>query len=165
MESMQNAKDTFYIALRNRLASLNPARAMLWRGVQRPGIMVEEAEAVVAQMAPDIFVLRWTGLKVDMSLPRTLAQLDCEIHYTTGGTQSNGGLDRGRALEAMDAELVSLLNPPSAAKMDYTQTPATALNSNVFWTLPLFGPETTIRERLDRLVKVSVFTYLDQEER
>jgi hypothetical protein len=42
---MQNAKDSFYIALRTRLAALNPERTILLRGTKRPGILVEEAEA------------------------------------------------------------------------------------------------------------------------
>ena len=66
---MENAKDTFYVALRNRLAVLNPNRTMLLRGVQRPGILVEEAEAVVAMLPADVFVLRWTVLQTDVNLP------------------------------------------------------------------------------------------------
>ena len=34
---MQNAKDTFYMTLRDRLAAVNPARTMVLRGVTRPG--------------------------------------------------------------------------------------------------------------------------------
>ena len=34
---MQNAKDTFYVTLRDRLAAVNPARTMVVRGVTRPG--------------------------------------------------------------------------------------------------------------------------------
>jgi len=48
---MENAKDTFYITLRNRLTSVNPNRTMLLRAVRRPGILVEEAEAPVAEPA------------------------------------------------------------------------------------------------------------------
>jgi hypothetical protein len=161
---MQNAKDTFYITLRNRLASLNPARMMLLRGVQRPGILVEEAEAVAPQIAPDVFILRWIGLKTDANLPQPLVQMDCEIRYATSGTSCNCGLDRGRALQTMDAEMVSLLAPTSAQKMDYSQAPPSPLPTAIFWSQPGFGPVATIRERLERTVKVSVFTYLEQEE-
>ena len=123
---MQNAKDTFYVTLRNRLATLNPNRTMLLRGVQRPGILVEEAEAVVPMLPADVFVLRWTALGTDVNLPLVLARLECEILYTTGGTQAASGLDRGRALEEMDAEVLGLLSPNCAPKMNYTQTPACA---------------------------------------
>jgi hypothetical protein len=38
---MQNARDTFYVALRDRLAAVNPARTMVVRSVVRPGLLVE----------------------------------------------------------------------------------------------------------------------------
>ena len=45
---MQNAKDTFYVTLRDRLAAVNPARTMVLRGVTRPGVLVEENELASA---------------------------------------------------------------------------------------------------------------------
>ncbi|HLH35452.1 MAG TPA: hypothetical protein VKX41_12315 [Alloacidobacterium sp.] len=161
---MENAKDTFYVTLRNRLAALNPERLMILRGLQRPGIMIEEAEAAVAQMPPDVFVLRWTGLDMDTQMSSALAQMTCEIHYTTGGTQINAGLDRGRALAEMDAELLAILNPGYALKTDFTQTPAAAMATQVFWGEPQFGPVTTLRERLTRVAKVPVFSFQEQSE-
>ena len=65
---MQNAKDSFYLALRTRLATINPERTVLLRGALRPGILVEEAEAPLAQLPSDVFVLRWLGLGVDADL-------------------------------------------------------------------------------------------------
>jgi hypothetical protein len=161
---MQNAKDTFYVTLRNRLATLNPGRVMSQRGVQRPGIMVEEAEGVVAQMPADVFVLRWTELQADIQLPCVLAQMTCEIHYTTGGTQPNIGLDRGRAMSEMDAELLSILSPDCAQKMMYTQLPAVAMESQVFWGPAQFSALTVSRERLARIARVDVFAFQEQGE-
>ena len=161
---MENAKDTFYVTLRNRLATLNPNRVIILRSVQRPGILVEEAEAPVAQIPTDVFVLRWTDLQMDMQLPSTLAQITCEIHYTTGGTQPNGGLDRGRAMSEMDAELLSILTPYCAQKMDYAQTPAVEMATQVFWGEPKFGPVATMRERLTRVAKINVFAFQEQGE-
>ena len=46
---MQNAKDSFYMALRTRLTTINPGRTILLRGAVRPGILVEEARAVAAE--------------------------------------------------------------------------------------------------------------------
>jgi hypothetical protein len=161
---MQNAKDTFYVTLRNRLATLNPNRTMLLRGVQRPGILVEEAEAVVPMPPTDVFVLRWTALGTDVNLPLVLARLECEILYATGGTQAASGLDRGRALEEMDAEMLSLLSPNCAPKMNYTQTPAVQLNTPVFWTPANFTPAVTLRDRLSRSAKVTVFAYQEPGE-
>ena len=65
---MQNAKDSFYMALRNRLAVLNPERTILLRGAVRPGILVEEAEAPFNQLPGDVFVLRWEAMGADKLL-------------------------------------------------------------------------------------------------
>ena len=69
---MQNAKDSFYMALRTRLTTINPERTILLRGAVRPGILVEEAEAPFSQLPNDVFVLRWLGLGVDLDLASTM---------------------------------------------------------------------------------------------
>lgn len=161
---MQNAKDTFYVTLRNRLATLNPNRTMLLRGVLRPGILVEEAEAVVPMLPADVFVLRWTTLAADLNLPLPLARIECEILYSTCGTQPASGLDRGRALEEMDAEVVALLSPHCAPKMNYTQAPPIQLNTQIFWSAADFTPVVTLRDRVSRSAKVAVFGYQEPGE-
>ena len=161
---MQNAKDTFYVTLRNRLAMVNPNRTMLLRGAVRPSILVEEAEGVVSMLPADTFVLRWTGLQTDSNLPLVLAKMECEIHYTTGGTVAAFGLDRGRALEEMDSEVISLLTPTSTPKLDYATSPASQLNTPVFWTAANFMPVAPLRDRLTRCAKVTVFAYQEQGE-
>jgi len=45
---MQNAKDTFYMALRARLAAIDPERTVLLRGAARPGILVERRKLPLA---------------------------------------------------------------------------------------------------------------------
>jgi len=161
---MQNAKDTFYVALRSRLATLNPARTMMLRAVTRPGILVVEAEAPMAQPPLDAFTLNWTGFEADLQLPAILARLTCEIQYSTAGTQANAGLDRGRALEEMDYEMLKLLYPYSAQKMNYTQSPAAAMQTLVFWSEPSFGHAVVLRDRLSRTVQVTVFAFQEQGE-
>ena len=161
---MQNAKDTFYITLRNRLALVNAERTMTLRGVVRPGILVEEAEAPSALLPMDVFVLRWTKLVADTQLPSIMASMTCEIHYATAGTQGNMGLDRGRALEEMDDELLRMLCPASTVKMNYTQTPAEQMGTNIFWSQALFAAETTTRERVGRVATVEVFAFQEQGE-
>ncbi|HTW46435.1 MAG TPA: hypothetical protein VMD92_00730 [Acidobacteriaceae bacterium] len=161
---MQNAKDTFYLTLRNRLAIVNPARTMILRSVTRPGILVEDAEAFTAQPQLDAFTLRWTGLSADLHLPSILAQMTCEIRYTTAGTQANAGLDRGRALEKMDYELLRLLYPYSAQKMNCTQNPAVSMSTLVFWSEPDFSPAVTDHDRLSRIAKVTVFAFQEPSE-
>src|SRR5580692_4686632 len=142
---MQNAKDSFYMALRGRLIAINPERTILLRGAVRPGILVEEAEAPFSQLPNDVFVLRWTGLATDLDLASAMAAEQCEITYQTCGTQSFGGLDRGRALSAMDEELMAMIQPFYTAKLNYVTTPPSAMLTQVFWDEPLFSPVVTQR--------------------
>ena len=134
---MQNAKDSFYIALRNRLAVLNPARTVRVRGVQRPSLLMEEAEAPVGELVNDIFVLRWTTANAVLTVPCVLMSLHCEIHYRTSGTEANAGLDRGRALTEMDRELMAVLRPMTTPKLRYSTIPVSPMQTNVFWTDPV----------------------------
>jgi hypothetical protein len=161
---MQNAKDSFYMALRSRLAALNPQRTILLRGAVRPGVLAEEAEAPFSQLPADVFVLRWLGLGVDVNLDVTMAAEECEIVYQTCGCQSFGGLDRGRSLSAMDEELLSMLQPFATPKLCFTATPPAAMLTQVFWDEPLFGPVATQKDRLNRSVKVMVYSYQEQGE-
>lgn len=161
---MQNAQNTFYITLRNRLAALNPARTILLRGVTRPGILVESNELVQAEPYSDIFILRWLGLQCDPYLPELLQQMECEIEYLTEGTTANLGMDRGQLMAEMDAELVALLSPNAAVKLNYAQTPPTQLETQVFWTEATFKPLKIVRDRLSRTATVCVFSYQEPGE-
>jgi hypothetical protein len=161
---MQNAKDSFYVALRTRLVALNPERTILLRGAVRPGILVEEAEAPFSQLPPDVFVLRWLGLGVDQDLGSAMVAEEVEILYSTLGTQSFGGLDRGRLLTAMDAELSSILAPYWTPKLNYLTQPPTTLLTNVFWDEPVFGAVTVARDRLSRVARVVVYGYQEPGE-
>jgi len=161
---MQNAKDSFYMALRTRLAAINPARTILLRGTVRPGILVEEAETPFSQLPNDVFILRWLGLGVDLDLGSTMAAEQCEILYQTCGTQSFGGLDRGRSLSKMDEELTAMLQPLSTPKLNYTVTPTALMLTNVFWDEPGFGPIVIQRDRLSRSANVMIYSYQEQGE-
>jgi hypothetical protein len=161
---MQNAKDSFYMALRTRLAAINPERTILLRGAVRPGILVEEAEAPFSQLPNDVFVLRWLGLGADLELASTMAAEECEVIYQTCGTQSFGGLDRGRSLSEMDEELVTILQPFHTPKLSYTATPPAPMLTQVFWDEPGFGPIVVQRDRLSRSAKVLVYSYQEQGE-
>jgi hypothetical protein len=161
---MQNAKDSFYMALRTRLVIINPERTILLRGTVRPGILVEEAEAPFSQLPDDVFVLRWLSLGVDLNIPSTMAADECEILYQTVGTQSFGGLDRGRALSEMDEELVAMLQPFFTPKLNYTPAPPATMLTRVFWEEPAFAPIVTQRDLLSRSAKVMVYSYQEQGE-
>ena len=162
---MQNAKDTFYITLRDRLATVNPARTMSLRSITRPGILVEEAESPAPLVPVDVFLLRWMDVSVESHLGIPLVQMTCEIEYATVGTQAIGGLDRGRALEEMDAELLEMLTPALAQKMNYTATPATEMQTAIFWDQPVFGPVVPLRDQVSRVTTVSVWSWQEAGEK
>jgi hypothetical protein len=165
---MQNAKDTFYLTLRDRLAAVNPARTMALRGVTRPWSLVEENELTTAMLPANAFCLRWTGLKAGARAAMTLVQMQCEIRYCTDGSAGNGGMDRGRMLAAMDAELMAAVNAESqnAVKSKYAagSVSATAMGTNVFWGDVDFGDVVTQNERLERVATVEVFAYQEEGE-
>jgi hypothetical protein len=162
---MQNAKDSFYIALRNRLAVLNPARTIVLRGVQRPGILMEEAEAAAMEWLNDAFTLRWTAAAVMEELSSPLWSMECEVNYATSGSQRNVGLDRGRAMAEMDFEVAAILAPAWTPKVNYAVTPAATMQTHVFWTTPVFGQLETVREQLLRTMTVTVYAFEEPGER
>ena len=96
-----------------------------------------------------------------------LAKLSCTVHYATAGTTGAGGMDRGRAFTAMDAELhAALSSPPQSAKLTTFVEVAgggasTQVNpgGNLFWASPAFGPIVQQNERLERSATVEVFGY------
>ena len=161
---MQNAKDSFYMALRARLTTINPERTVLLRGAVRPGIVVEEAEAPFNQLPSDVYVLRWLGVGVDVDLTSTMAAEQCEILYQTCGTQSFGGLDRGRLMSQMDEEVTAMLQPFHTPKLNYESTPPSTMLTQVFWDEPGFGPMTIQRDRLSRSAHVMLYSYQEQGE-
>ena len=167
---MQNAKDTFYVTLQSRLAALNPARTIVVRGVVRPGTLVEENELPSAWIPVDTFRLQWTELQVNSAGPLPLVSMECSIQYATDGSSGNGGMDRGRLLSAMDAELASALGaePHTIPKMNYSAAgdgvAPTTMGTNVFWADPVFDTATAVGERLVRTTTVQVLAYQEAGE-
>jgi len=167
---MQNAKDTFYTTLQGRLAALNPARTIVVRGAVRPGTLVNENELPSGWVPVDTFRLQWTGLQMYSAGPLPLVAMECSIRYATDGISGNGGMDRGRLLAAMDAELASALGaePHTVEKMNYSAAGAgaapTAMGTSVFWADPVFGAASAVDERLQRSVTVQVFAYQEAGE-
>jgi hypothetical protein len=169
---MQNARDTFYVTLRDRLGAVNPERTMVLRGVTRPGVLVEENELASAALPANVFCLRWTGLGVNAQGALPLVTMSCEIQYATDGDAGNGGMDRGRLLAGMDAELVAAVSeaPQSVAKMNYVGAAGgsglapVAMGTNVFWGDVVFGAVVVKGERLERVATVAVFCYREAGE-
>lgn len=137
---MQSAKDSFYMALRQRLAAVSPSRVTTLDGRQQPAILVKENEPRPgAALPPDCFCLSFGGARVAPGFeraPNPLLTCECTIEYSTHGTAA--GSDRGRVLGALDADLLRICTPPSTQKIDYTQQPPRALECNIFWVRPQF---------------------------
>jgi hypothetical protein len=169
---MQNARDTFYVTLRDRLAAVNPARTVVLRGVTRPGVLVEENELASATMPVNAFCLQWAGVSIDAQSSLPLVTMVCQIRYATDGDSGNGGMDRGRLLSGMDAELVAALStgPHHATKMNYIGAAGgsglapVAMATNVFWNDVTFGAVVVDGERLERVATVEVFSYQEAGE-
>jgi hypothetical protein len=113
----------------------------------------------------DAFRLDWTALRVDSEGPLPVVTMECSIRYATDGNSSSGGMDRGRLLAAMDAELAAALGAPphTVTKMNYSAASAgvapTAMATSVFWADPLFGEALAVGERMERTATVQVLAY------
>ncbi len=173
---MQFAKDSFYLAMRERMMALNPQRRIVVDGVSRVGIFASENEPSSGRVQQDdSFYLRWGGCR---RMPkhsgggRQLHALECVIAYGTRGS-CESGVDRGRLLGALDRELISICHPPETRKRDFTQAPSVDLGSNVFWTDPELGEleasgESELRSasgggRVRRSARLTVFFFPEVE--
>ena len=171
MLSVQLAKDTFYATLRDRVAAGNAARTVVLRGVVRPGVVTTENElpgASVDGISPaDVFCLRWTRLAVDTQGPLPLIALGCEIRYATDGTSGTAGMDRGRALAAMDAELITAISasPQTTGSLVVAESAGggasttVTTGTNVFWGDVSFKPAVMRNERMERTAEIEVFCH------
>jgi hypothetical protein len=140
-ESMQFAKDSFFVALQERLAGLNPARVVTVSGATVPGVVVpenlppsyEEAEA-------NTFYIQWGAAEVcpGRGWDCGLISVDVEIWYYSVGSVASM-VDRGRLLGQLDAELMSICQPPNTEKRDYTRSPSSDLGTRVFWNQPMLS--------------------------
>jgi len=131
---MQFAKDSFFLALQQRLASLNPQRTVTINGATVPGILVvENLPPSPADRMPDVFYVEWGTAK--SASDGVLFGIECLITYYTLGTVPSM-VDRGRALGEMDSELLAMCQPLNAEKRNYAQSPSTDLGTRVFWSEP-----------------------------
>jgi len=162
---MQFAKDSFYIALRDRLATVNPARTVAINGATRPAVLVLENEPATANpLIANAFHLAWSSLQAtagEDAAKRPLLAMACEIRYGTSGTL-DGSVDRGRVMAALDTELGEICSPGRTEKLDHTQASPLDLGSNVIWTKPTLKPIETDRKTgllLVRNAELTVFFF------
>lgn len=156
---MQAAKDSFYVSLRDRLATLNPLRELTVNGISRPAILVAENELGCGQECADAFYLHWGAASCVVVHSSSLMKLDCMISY---GTLANG-TDRGRTMGSLDAELISICEPRVANKMNHAQSPPVPLGTNVFWSLPALSEMSDEEGRYGKTAKVTVYFFQEEQ--
>jgi len=168
---MQFAKDSFFLALQQRLAGLNPARTVTINGATVPAVLVvENLPPSSTEPQANTFYLEWgsAGVVDGHAGDVALMGLECVISYYTLGTVASM-VDRGRVLGQLDDELLGICQPPSAEKYDYTQSPAADLGTSVFWNQPVFaeaaasGAEDSAERhpdgRVERKARLTVFFF------
>ena len=138
---MQFAKDSFFLALQQRLAALNPARTVTVNGATVPAVVVvENLPPSWTELQPNTFYIEWGEADVMEGHAGGAPLMSLEVtisYYSTGSVASM--VDRGRMLAQLDRELMSICQPPNTAKCDYTQSPSADLGTNVFWGQPSLG--------------------------
>ena len=165
---MQFAKDSFFLALQQRLAGLNPARVVTINGATVPAVVVvENLPPSSAEPQPNAFYIEWGAASVvdGHAGNGALMSIECVISYYSLGTVASM-VDRGRVLGQLDDELLGICQPPNTEKQDYTQAPSVDLGTKVFWSQPAFGKssvedhaEPHADGRVERQTQVKVFFF------
>ncbi|MFZ0774607.1 MAG: hypothetical protein ACLP56_02455 [Candidatus Sulfotelmatobacter sp.] len=142
---MQFAKDSFLLALQQRLGGLNPARTVTINGATVPAVVaVENLPPSCAEPQPNTFYIEWGSAAVidGHAGNGALMSLQSVISYYTLGT-AQSTVDRGRMLGQLDDELLAICQPTNTEKFDYSQSPSVDLGTTVFWNPPAFQEATT----------------------
>jgi hypothetical protein len=142
---MQFAKDSFFLALQQRLAALNPARTVTINGATVPAVVVvENLPPSSSEPQANTFYVEWgAAIVVDGHAGNSaLMSSACVISYYSLGTVASM-VDRGRVLGELDSELLSICQPPNTEKQDFTQAPSADLGTRVFWSQPAFDEAVT----------------------
>jgi hypothetical protein len=154
---MQFAKDSFFVALRDRLAALNPARTISLDGQTRPAVVALENEPVTAAdpaaivdpqtltslrrpRVANAYYITWGAARVVAQTgAQPMVALECSIGFAARGDESGAGQERGRRFGELMEELLQILFPARTDKFDYTGAAPTTLGSTIFWTPPRFS--------------------------
>lgn len=157
---MQPTKDSFYVALRDRLVATDPSRTVTLDGATRPAIAVMENEPPSgAPLLCDTFYLHWGNARPASAPPANLMTIDCTVSYCTKGSVQNGSLDRGRDLAALDNDLLAICSPPQTLKNDYSSGSPVALGSTIFWTQPVLNAAKNTPPYVGHEITITVFFY------
>jgi hypothetical protein len=135
---MQFAKDSFFLALQQRLAGVSPERTVTVNGTRVPAVLVSEnLPPSSAEPLPNAFYLEWGEADVIRGQTGEAPLMGVEVlisYYTMGSVASM--VDRGRMLAQLDRELLGICQPPNTEKRDYTQSPSADMGTRVFWGQP-----------------------------
>jgi hypothetical protein len=157
---MQPTKDSFYVALRDRLVATDPGRTTTLDGATRPAIAVVENEPPSAAPAQcDTLYLHWGNARPAGAPAVNLMTMDCTVSYSTRGSVQNASLDRGRDLAALDNDLLAICSPPQTPKNDYSGGFPVALGSTIFWTAPVLNAAKNTPPYVGREATITVFFY------
>jgi hypothetical protein len=154
---MQFAKDSFFLAVRERLAGLNPKRVVTLDGTTIPAVVVtENLPPTFAEPQPNTFYIEWGAANVvpGNSSTRELMSLEVVVSYYTSGTVRSM-VDRGRMLAQLDDELLRMCRPANVEKMDYTTSPTVDLGTRVFWNQPSFAARKKTADADDQETKLA----------
>jgi len=172
---MQFAKDSFFIALRDRLAALNPTRVITLDGQTRPAIVALENEPVTAAdpaaivnpltmttsqrpRVANAFYLTWGAARVVAQTgAQPIVALDCSIGFAARGDEAGAGQERGRRFGELMQELTDILSPARCDKFDYTAATPVALGSTIFWTPPRFAAPQFVAAEVRGNATVTLF--------
>jgi hypothetical protein len=156
---MQAAKDTFLKTLAGRLAAVNPMRTVTMDGAARPAVLTLENEIPMrAETELETFLLDWQSA-AEVVPGQGLMRMECKVSYGSQGTDDLLRTDRGRILTAMDSELLDICTPRRAVKSDYTQTPAAALETFIFWNAPVLEAVKSANGVLQRAATITLFFF------
>ena len=140
MSRIQAAKDSLYVALRDRLQSINPNRIAQIGGTTRIAIAMEAAlQSDADKTIPGVFYLSFGQEEAvaNAAAPGSaMVKVHCAVRYTVR-TLPNTHLEAD--LSQMDAELLAAMMPTSTALSDYARTNVAALGDRVFWTIPVMS--------------------------
>lgn len=160
---MQSAKDSFYLALRDRLAVLSPERKIVMDGGERPAVLVAENEPLnAAPPLPNAYYLAWGPPHIvagSENAALSLLTMECRVSYRSESLTA-GAVDRGRALCELDTDLMCLLTPPRTAKLDATKTPPAPTGTYVFWGRVEFGEGAN---GFERTATIPIFFFPEEQ--
>jgi hypothetical protein len=165
---MQFAKDSFFLALQERLAGLNPLRTVTLNGTTVAAVVVpENLVPISAERQPNTFYIEWGTANVVAGHAGNSALMSMEAlisYYSMGTVESM--IDRGRTVGQLDDELLRICQPPNTEKRDYTQSPSADLGTTVFWNHPVFAertdsesPGTARHPRVERAARMTIYFF------